>query len=75
MIYSVTKMTILGNEIVGVFSSFEEADGYVESSALNGQDEQRYAIKGWVLDLPEMEEDEMYCPGYDEDEDHDDYDD
>lgn len=72
MIYSVTKMTILGNELVGVFSSFEEADGFVELTAENGQDEQRYSIRRWILDCPEIEEDELSCPGYDEEEDYDD---
>lgn len=72
MIYSVTKMTMLGNELIGVFSSFEEADGFVELNAENGADERRYAIKGWIVDFPDTDE-EMACPGIDDDED--DYDD
>jgi hypothetical protein len=73
MIYSVTKMTTLGNELCGVFSCFDEADGFVELNAVSGEDEQRYAIRGWIVDCPELADDEMSCPGTnDEDDDYDD---
>jgi hypothetical protein len=66
MIYAVTKMTMLGDELVGLFSDVEEADSYIEGVSLSNEDEQRYAVRGWVVNCPELNSDD------DEDEDYDD---
>ena len=71
MIYSVTKMTMLGEELKGVFSSFEEADTFVELNADDNDDEQRYTIRSWVLDCPEIETGTSAVQLYSNDDDAD----
>lgn len=50
MVYSVTKMTDMGVEILGMFSCAEEAESFMEIHSGGNEDEYRYEIKSWVLD-------------------------
>lgn len=77
MVYSVTKLTELGVEILGMFSSADQAESYMEIHSGDGEDEYRYEIKSWVLDTAT----DAYfrndlCPDmYRYDDEDDDYDD
>jgi hypothetical protein len=67
MVFVVTKMDLLGAEPLGVFSTFDRADCFVEMNATSDEDEGRYEIKEFLVDVGYEYDD----PIYNDDEDDD----